>query len=126
MKLRIKGNSIRLRVTPKDLARLMLQGAIVEFTQFSPNPSNILCYSLALTDRQDPNVTFDDGEIRVSLPTDQAYRWVKSEQVGIEAHKLIDNGCKLSVLVEKDFECLDRNDEENEDAFPNPNAGIFC
>jgi hypothetical protein len=32
----------------------------------------------------------------------------------------------LDVLIEKDFACLDRNDKENEDTFPNPNVGTTC
>jgi hypothetical protein len=30
----------------------------------------------------------------------------------------------LAVLVEKDFACLDRGDEENADTFPHPHAAV--
>ena len=32
----------------------------------------------------------------------------------------------LALLIEKDFACLDRSEEDNEDTFPNPNVGITC
>jgi hypothetical protein len=33
---------------------------------------------------------------------------------------------KLSILVEKEFACLDRGEAENADAFPNPHAAHVC
>ena len=32
----------------------------------------------------------------------------------------------LFLLVEKDFACLDRSDEDNQDTFANPHAGATC
>jgi hypothetical protein len=32
----------------------------------------------------------------------------------------------LSLAIEKDFACLDHNDAENEDTFPNPNLAAAC
>ena len=32
----------------------------------------------------------------------------------------------LEVVVEKDFACLDRSDEDNSDSFANPHAGATC
>jgi len=32
----------------------------------------------------------------------------------------------LALLIEKDFACLDRSEEDNEDTFPNPNTGTKC
>jgi hypothetical protein len=38
MKLRIKGNSLRLRVTPSDVERLLRCGEIQEYVQFTAIP----------------------------------------------------------------------------------------
>jgi hypothetical protein len=32
----------------------------------------------------------------------------------------------LEIVVENDFACLDRSDEDNSDAFANPHAGAAC
>ncbi len=32
----------------------------------------------------------------------------------------------LALLLEKDFVCLDRSDEDNQDTLANSNAGIKC
>ena len=48
-------------------------------------------------------------------------KWTVGNDVGIEA--AIDTGGngKLSVLIEKDFECVDHPDDpDRADAFPNP------
>jgi hypothetical protein len=52
--------------------------------------------------------------------------WGVTDQVGIaEDINLGENG-SLALLIEKDFACLDGSEAENQDAFPNPNAGAVC
>ena len=48
------------------------------------------------------------------------------DQVGIEGRQPVDNETSLQILIEKDFACIDGNDEENADTFPNPLAGLKC
>jgi hypothetical protein len=33
---------------------------------------------------------------------------------------------QLEIAVEKDWACLDKDEAENVDTFPNPNAGASC
>jgi hypothetical protein len=65
------------------------------------------------------------GQVRVLVPIDMASMWAGSDQVGLDG--AADPGARgaLSVLVEKDFACIDRTDEENADTFPNP-LGVAC
>jgi hypothetical protein len=60
------------------------------------------------------------------VPAAAAEAWSSTNQVGISGE--IDLGIlgTLSVLVEKDFACLDRPDKENKDTFPNPLAAHVC
>ncbi|MEY3249674.1 MAG: hypothetical protein RL742_1717 [Bacteroidota bacterium] len=67
--------------------------------------------------RLDPDVAtmvsdFSDGLICVRLPLQEAERWIQSETVGMESHA---DG--VHVLVEKDFPCKDRPDEDKKDFF---------
>jgi hypothetical protein len=58
----------------------------------------------------------------VQVPAEMARNWAETDAVGISGE--VDLGVRgvLSVLVEKDFACLDQSAENNEDTFPNPLA----
>lgn len=121
MKLRIKGNSLRLRVARSDLDQLTSAGRIEETISFASGSASHLTYSLehnAATPAA--TVRFDPPSLAVVLPTAQAQHWATGEDVGIYA--TIDLGPRgsLDLMVEKDFACLHGSDEENRDAFPNP------
>ena len=125
MKLRIKGNSLRLRVTRPELERLMNEGRIEETVSFAPDDRSCLTYSLEHTATTAvPAVRFVPPSLEVRIPTAQAQKWSLSEDVGISA--TIDLGPKgsLDLLLEKDFACIQGSEEENRDAFPNPNAEV--
>jgi len=62
----------------------------------------------------------------ILLPTDQAIDWGVTDQVGIAEHIALGKLGSLGLLIEKDFACLDRSEEDNEDTFPNPNASVVC
>lgn len=123
MKLRIRANSLRLRITRPELDRLIREGRIEETIFFAPDDGSRLAYSLEHTAAASvPTVRFVPPSLEVRIPTSQAQQWSLGEDVGI--HATIDLGPKgsLDLLVEKDFACLHGSDEENRDAFPNPNA----
>jgi hypothetical protein len=125
MKLRIKGNSLRLRVTRPELDQLMTEGRIEETISFAPDDRSNLTYSLEHTATTAvPTVRFVPPSLAVRIPTAQARKWSVGEDVGIRA--TIDLGSKgsLDLLLEKDFACIQGSEEENRDAFPNPNAEV--
>jgi hypothetical protein len=127
MKLRIKGNSLRLRVTPSEVKQLLHDGAIREYVQLTANSKDRLTYSVvsslsALT----TTVAYQLGNIAVSVPQIELERWAGGDDVGVYAEVALGGGQMLSVAIEKDFACLDRGDSENEDAFPNPNLATDC
>lgn len=123
MKLRIKGNSLRLRITRPELDRLMSEGRVEETISFAPDDRSRLTYSLEHTATTAfPVVRFIPPSLEVRIPTLQAQKWSLGEDVGI--HATIDLGPKgsLELLLEKDFACLHGSEDENKDAFPNPYA----
>lgn len=122
MKLRIRGNSVRLRLTRPEVAALAAEGEVSEHTAFGGGSR----FSYAL--RSDPRATrvhaaFAEGSVSVTLPSRMAAEWAASEQVGIEAGQPADEGETLRILVEKDFACLaERPGEDDSDAYPHPDA----
>ncbi len=127
MKLRIKGNSLRLRVSRSELARFQAGGRIEETIHFTAAPEATLTYALESTLRSSPvSVRYGSREVTVILSQDRARIWEAENEVGV--YTTIDMGPigSLEVAVEKDFACLDRSDEDNSDTFTNPVAGAAC
>jgi hypothetical protein len=115
MKLRIQGNSIRLRLTQKEVTRVRNQGLVESVIEFAPGHS--LAYLLeGSPNAETVSTTFDGRAIRVTIPMHQMTDWAESDQVGIEARSI--TGVEL--LVEKDFKCLHRSVEQEPDAYPHP------
>jgi hypothetical protein len=121
MKLRIKGNSIRLRLLRSEVDRFANDGKITDEIAFG---ANALRYSLQKSDAAEKvHARFDDNEIAIMVPSDLAVSWTTSETVGFEVEQPVGNNEALSILVEKDFVCIDRPDDPDRgDAYPNPNA----
>jgi len=127
MKLRIQGNSIRLRVTRSELAAFVETGRLEDTVYFGPEVEMSLTYSLVRNDSLGAVAVSSTGnEVAVSLPAATADAWASTDQVGISAEVNLGILGKLSVLVEKDFACLDRRDEDNADTFPNPLVAHLC
>ena len=80
--------------------------------------SSKLTYQLLVDDNvMHPTSYFDDGILQVKLPKKEATTWMNTNQVGIEHEHEIDNGERMHLLIEKDFPCIDREDEDKEDTF---------
>jgi hypothetical protein len=115
MKIRCVTNSIRLRVRKSELATLLATGQVVESVAFGPRT---LTYRLAF----EPGLavlraTFVGDCIEVLLPQEEMARWATTDQVGIEQALALPTGEQLQVLVEKDFPCQDRAEEDRNDTF---------
>jgi len=126
VKLRIKGNSLRLRVSRSEVVRLIQDGHIEDAIHFAAHEEATLTDALAhAPSDRDISVEYRPQRITIWLSTNAAKQWSGSEQTGIYGE--IDTGFgPLTLVVEKDFACLDRSKAENEDTFPNPKAGGTC
>jgi hypothetical protein len=126
MKLRIKGNSLRLRVSRVDLANLLHDGRIDETIQFTPDARAKLTYGLEIRScDQEISVQYYDCQVRLVLSTKAAMRWANGDEVGLYGESATDSE-PLQLSVEKDYACIDRDDADNAEAFPNPKAGTVC
>jgi hypothetical protein len=120
MKLRLRGNSLRLRLTQREVNDLVAVGSVEEKTAFGPQA--LLAYAIAVGEGPSVSASFEAGAIRVTVPLAEARSWATSDRVGIEAEQATAGGEPLRLLIEKDFACLKpRTGEDDRDAFPNPN-----
>jgi hypothetical protein len=116
MKLRIKGNSLRLRVSRSELARFLAGEAVAETIRFAAAPEAKLTYALARgTQASAAIVRYQAQEVTVLLSKEQAESWGQDDQVGVYTLVNIAPEGLLELIVEKDFACLDRSDEDNKD-----------
>jgi hypothetical protein len=127
MKLRIKGNSLRLRVSRSELTTLLSGNHLEETIHFAPEDGAAFTYALQKDPAvATPTVRYAKNRVTVLLPSSQADVWGATNQVGITEEICWADCGSLVLLIEKDFACLDRSDEDNQDTFDNPNAGARC
>ena len=122
MKLRIRDNSIRLRLMRGEVDTLRDNGTVAARTDFPGGRSfrYLLESSPACVN---PEAFFSENEIIVRLPESTVLAWASTEQVSIQGDQLLDEGGRLKILVEKDFVCLTgRDDEDESDMYPHPEA----
>jgi hypothetical protein len=127
MKLRIRGNSLRLRLLRGEVEQLAESGRVTETIQFGSTPAQQLTYSLEThKDAQVISANFADNKITITIPVVMARNWVETELVALNGEQSIKDDSsenRLKILIEKDFVCLDRKDDpDNSNAFPHPAA----
>jgi hypothetical protein len=114
MKIRIKGNSLRYRLTKTDVEQFSQTGYIEETIDFG---SQALTYALERNELNSLMAIFDHNKITLLMPAKMVTEWESADRVGFEC---FDNN--LFLLVEKDFKCLDNVAEDQSDNYPNPSA----
>ena len=120
MKIRIKGNSIRLRLSKSEIDTFGVKGYLEERTEFG---TSALQYALvADKNSSELNASFTANKITVNVPENIMQEWVETNVVGFENKMKLPNDKHLFILIEKDFVCLDNTFEDQSDNFPNPNA----
>ncbi len=122
MKLRIRDNSLRVRLTRGEVDDLRDNGVVSARTGFpgsrefqyrvESSPASVI-----------PGAYFSDNIVTVRLPETTVLAWANSEQVSIAGEQRLDDGEQLMILVEKDFACLaPREGEDESDMFAHPDA----
>ena len=118
MKIRIKGNSIRLRLTKSEVALFCAEGSCSETIDFG---TSSLTYTLTTKEGiTDLDADYSGNQITVYMPMEARQNWYASNRVGYSSTVAKETGNELAILVEKDFICMDEAIEDQSDNYPNP------
>jgi hypothetical protein len=119
MKLRIKGDTLRLRVTQGELATLSAVGIVEDRIHFGAG--QVLTYRLRVDARAEQlGASLAGDTIEVRVPAPAAREWSQTDLVTLAATQPLPQG-DLKIVVEKDWACLaPREGEDESDQFPHP------
>jgi hypothetical protein len=122
MKLRIKGSSLRLRLTQGEMQQLADQGEVEERVPFAANAN--LTYRLKRDGAANAiTATYAGNLMEIRVPDRQALEWCRTDLVTLSHAQPVPGG-ELRIVLEKDFACLaPREGEDESDNFPHPEAG---
>lgn len=116
MKLRTTHNSIRIRIRKSELVTLQEQRIVEESISF-PN-GIVFKFALSIdTILEDLTATLENNYLKLSIAEARAKTWITTNEVGIETNIDLENNEQLHLLIEKDFPCLDRENEDKSDTF---------
>lgn len=119
MKLRIKGNSLRIRVTQSELREFDEKGSVQDAVNFGGGRALVYRLSRA-PGNQELSATYNADVIEVRVPEAAARQWCSTDLVTLSGTQSRD-GVELRLVVEKDFACLKpREGEDESDNFPHP------
>ena len=122
MKLRIKGASLRLRLTQAEVRALCEQGRVEETVPFAPGTELIYRLTRDAAIGQ-ISASLRNNVLEIRVPERMANEWCTSQQVTLAHTQAVSQGT-LRITLEKDFACLaPRTDEDESDNFPHPQAG---
>jgi len=122
MKLRINGNSIRLRLSRSEVAHFEATGHIEDAVEFGP----LSKFSYGITAVEDSALytSYSGDGIQVKVPGHLAQDWTRTDRVAISAEQPLENNKTLQILIEKDFQCMHKTGDPDADAYPNPLVSI--
>lgn len=120
MKIRIKGDSVRIRMSKSEVDAFGEEGFFTERTHFA---GSMLEYGVLVRhDISEMQASFDSKGLFLHIPQHWADEWVATQRVGFDAEMPLPDGRSLYLLLEKDFQCLDNTTEDQSDMYPNPLA----
>ena len=105
MKLRIQGNSLRLRLSEAEVIQFADAGQVEETIVFSPDETNAMRYILQQTSSKEVSVRFTNNTIKVSIPEAMAQKWTNTDLIGFDDLIDLGNEKQLRIVVEKDLDC---------------------
>jgi hypothetical protein len=112
MKLRIRGNSLRMRVSKTELAKIAETGKVEDTVRFSSEQS--LRYSIEVRPTGAVTATFADAAIVVTLPKSRLDLWRRPGEVSVEGSQPVGGGKVLQILLEKDEARHGRDSDRND------------
>lgn len=105
MKLRIQGNSVRMRLGPGEAESLHQNGALGDALELGPVPDLPLRYGIVVHEGGAVWLRHRDGELRVGLPADWARELAAGRGAGFDVMVLQGSGVFIRVQIECDLSC---------------------
>jgi hypothetical protein len=123
VKLRLLDDSVRLRLSRSEVLAVAEQGSVEGRTRFPDGSA--FAFSIESSNGGNAGARFADGRMVVDLPAADISAWASDDSAVSLRHEIrLPEGGPLKLLVEKDFQCIGgRDDEDQTDLFPNPDAG---
>ncbi|MBW4050186.1 MAG: hypothetical protein HIU85_01820 [Proteobacteria bacterium] len=121
MKLRIKGDSLRLRLTQGEMRTLAERGEVEDSISFPGGAA--LRYRLRVDNKNDDiSVNYGSNLIDILVPSPLSERWCGTDLVTLSASQATGSG-ELRIILEKDWACLaPREGEDESDNFRHPKS----
>ncbi len=117
MKIRILNDAVRLRLDRDEVQAIARGETVGGATRFVD--SDVFAYWLVPGDVSTPVAAFRNGRLTVTVPARDATRWANDDT----AVSMSGEHGATSLLIEKDFECLDpRVGEDQSNRFRNPSG----
>lgn len=118
MKIRIKGNSVRIRLSKSEVGVFAKEGYVEESTDFGDRKFK---YAVKSSPGETLSAQFKEGSITLLVPEDFLQEWASGNLIGIDYNLPVNNDSTLYLLLEKDFKCIDAvAAEDQSDYFENP------
>lgn len=111
MKIRCISQSIRLRLRKSDIAILKEHNCVKETVTM---PGGTLVYELMIRQLDEPLVRFSNGRLTIQIPKLAADDWMNSKRVALDYLVKVKGAEELSILIEKDFPCKDRTEDQSD------------
>ena len=137
MKIRIKGNSVRFRLTKTEVDTFCKTGLFEEQTDFGetlfkyrlkaiPQEEllNISFKDVTLPELEKRNISFENNTITLYANEKEVKGWHKSSRISFEYSVKKNKSTAMLLLLEKDFVCMDATVEDQSDNYPNPKDAI--
>ena len=117
MKLRIRNDSVRVRLTQSEATQLGDGQAVHQDTPFL----NGTTFRTALVPSDEVKLlaTLDDNVLTIQAPKSALTAWANGDQVTLDCEQKT----PPTLLIEKDYACLvPRDGGDDDDTFPHPRA----
>lgn len=112
MKLKFRGNILRIRLNKEELDTFGTTGKVEDSIQHGSSPAESLNYSIERGDYPQIEACYSPELVRIFVPNDLAFQWVHSRQSNIEQNISFN---PMRIRVEKDYSCLHGRGGEEED-----------
>jgi hypothetical protein len=121
VKLRIKGDSLRLRLAQGEMRALAERGEVEDRVSFPGGTA--LTYRLRVDkNKAEISSSYTSNLIEIRVPEAKAQSWHGTDLVTLSATESTGTG-QLRIVLEKDWACLaPREGEDESDNFPHPGS----